>query len=96
MQLKPETATEFTSLIETEVIPLLRKQHGFQDEITFVGPGGAEAIRITLWEKKENADAYQRSVHPEVLKALANVLDGTPRVQSFKVSNSTFHKIAAR
>ena len=96
MQLKPESATEFTNVIEKEVIPLLRKQHGFQDEIAFVRPGGTEAIRITLWENKRNADAYQRSVHPEVLKALANVVDGTPRVRSFRVSNSTFHKIAAR
>ena len=96
MQLKPESATEFTNVIEKEVIPLLRKQHGFQDEIAFVRPGGTEAIRITLWEKKENAVAYQKSVHQEVLKALANVVDGTPRARSFKVSNSTFHKIAAR
>jgi heme-degrading monooxygenase HmoA len=96
MQLKPERAAEFTNLIETEVIPLLRKQNGFQDEIAFVRPGGTVAIRVTLWEQKENADAFQRSVHPDVLKTLADVVDGTPKVRSFEVSNSTFHKIAAR
>jgi heme-degrading monooxygenase HmoA len=96
MHLKPESTAEFTNLIENEVIPLLRKQNGFQDEIAFVRPGGNVAVRITLWEQKENADAYQRSVHPEVLKTLADVVDGTPKVRSFEVSNSTFHKIAAR
>jgi hypothetical protein len=96
MQLKPESSREFANLIETEVIPLLRKQNGFQDEITFVRPRGNVAIGITLWENQENADAYERSVHPAVLKTLANVVDGTPRGRSFEVSNSTFHKIPAR
>ena len=29
-------------------------------------------------------------------KALAKVVEGTPRVETREVSNSTFHKIAAR
>ena len=96
MQLKPERLSEFTQLMEEEVIPLLRKQHGFTDEIAFVRPSGTVAIGITLWEEKESADAYQRGVYPEVLKALASVVDGTPRVRSFEASNSTYHKIGAR
>ena len=39
-RLKPNSVGEFTQTIDKEVIPLLRKQKGFQDEITFVGPGG--------------------------------------------------------
>jgi hypothetical protein len=30
-----------------------------------------------------------------VLKALGNVVEGTPQVRTFEVCNSTFHKIAA-
>jgi len=96
MQLKPESLSEFTQLMEQEVIPLLRKQQGFTDEIAFVRPSGTVAIGITLWEEKESADAYQRGVYPEVLRTLASVVDGTPRVRSFEVSNSTYHKIGAR
>src|SRR2546426_128115 len=36
MQLKPNSVAEFTSVIEKEIIPLLRKQQGFRDEITFL------------------------------------------------------------
>lgn len=96
MQPKPESLSEFTQLMEEEIIPLLRKQHGFTDEIAFVRPSGTEAVGITLWEEKESADAYQNGVYPQVLKALASVVDGTPRVRSFEVSNSTYHKIGAR
>jgi hypothetical protein len=96
MQLKPNSVTEFTGLVEKEVIPLLRKQQGFKDEITFVPADGKEAVAISLWEQKENAEAYGRGTYPEVLKALARVVEGTPQVQPSEVSNSTWHKIAAR
>src|SRR5213080_4331394 len=96
MRLKPNSAKAFTDSIEKEVIPLLRKQKGFQDEITFVVPGGTEAVGISLWDQKENAEAYGRGTYPAVLNALSKVIEGTPKVQAYEVSNSTFHKIAAR
>ena len=96
LHLKPNSVSEFTRTLENEVIPLLRKQKGFQDEITFIAPGGNEAVGISLWDQKENAEAYNRGTYGEVQKALAKVLDGTPQVKTYEVSNSTFHKIAAR
>ena len=93
MQLKPNTRAEFAQTIENEILPLLRKQHGFQDEIVFVGPGsGTEGVAISLWDKKEDAEAYHRGTYPEVLKALAKVVDGTPEVRNFEVANSTLQK----
>ena len=96
LQLKPNCVAEFTETIEKEIIPLLRKQKGFQDEISFVVPGGTEAVAVSLWDQKENAEGYNRGTYPEVLRALAKVVEGTPQVQTYEVSNSTFHKIAAR
>ncbi len=95
MQLKPNSVPEFTQRLEKEIIPLLRKQKGFQDEITFVVSEGTEAFGISLWDKQENADAYNRGTYPEVTKMLARVVEGTPRVETYEVTNSTFHKIAA-
>jgi len=82
--------------MENEIIPLLRKQKGFRDEITLVAGERREAIAISFWETKENAEAYNRTAYPEILKTLANVVDGTPKVETFELSNSTFHKIAAK
>ena len=75
---------------------MLRKPKGFKDEVTFVAPGGTEAIGISLWDQKENADAYSRDAYPGVLKALGKVVEGTPGVQTYEVCNSTFHNIAAQ
>jgi hypothetical protein len=95
MELKPNSSAELTQKLEKEVIPMLRKQKGFQDEITFVATGGAKAFGISLWDKSESADTYNRETYPEVVKLLAKFVDGTPRIDTYEVSNSTFHKIAA-
>jgi len=95
LRLKPNSVAEFTRTLDKEVIPLLRKQKGFQDEITFVTTGGLEAIGISLWDEKENAEAYNRSTYPEVQKLLAKVIEGNPQIRTYQVSNSTFHTIAA-
>jgi len=95
IRLKNNSVAEFTRLIEKNALPLLRKQTGFQDELTFVVPGGGEAVAISLWDEKQNADSFGRNSYPEVLKALGSVVEGTPQVRTFEVCNSTFHKIAA-
>jgi heme-degrading monooxygenase HmoA len=96
LHLKADKAADFTRTLENDVLPMLRKQSGFKDEITFLAPEGTEAIAISLWENKENAEAYSRDTYPAVLRTLGNMVEGTPEVDSYEVSNSTFHKIAAR
>ena len=94
MQLKPNSNAEFTQRIEKDILPLLRQQTGFRDEITFIVAGGTEAFGISLWDNRANAEAYNRETYPEVAKILARVVEGTPKVETYEVANSTFHKIA--
>jgi hypothetical protein len=95
LHLKANSASEFTRMVEKDVLPLLRKQNGFKDELAFVAPSGTEAVSISMWDRKESADAYSRDTYPTVLKSLDKVIEGTPKVNTYEVSNSTFHKIAA-
>ena len=95
LNLKASSAAELTRRMVYEVVPLLRDQRGFQDELTFVAPSGTEAFAISLWDTKENADAYDRETYPEVLRILAGVIDGDPRVETYEVATSSFHHLAA-
>ena len=95
MDLKPNVRSDFTVKLEAEIIPLLRKQKGFQDEITFISPAGKEAFAVSLWDSKESAETYDRGAYAEVTKLLSNLIEGTPRVETFEVANSTWHKIHA-
>jgi heme-degrading monooxygenase HmoA len=96
MHLKPNCVREFTQTLEDQVIPMLRKQPGFQDEISFVVPNGAEAIGISLWNTKADAEAYDRTTYKKVITALADIIEGTPEVKTYEVANSTPHNFMRR
>jgi quinol monooxygenase YgiN len=96
MDIKPDSRAEFTQKLEAEIIPLLRKQKGFQDEISFVDTAGKEVVAVSLWDSKDSAELYNSGAYAEVTKLLSKLVDGTPRVKTFEVANSTFHKIAAK
>src|ERR1035438_2948114 len=93
--LKSNMLSDYTRTFEKDVLPLLRKQNGFKDEFTLSNPGSLEVIAISLWENKANAEAYNNNAYPEVLKTLATMIDGTPKVQTYEAVASTFHKVAA-
>lgn len=95
MKLKANSAKELTRINDNEIIPMLRKHKGFRDETTFIAPERSEAIANSFWDSKEDAEAYSRVGYSEVLKTLANVLEGTPTIKTFEFANSTFHQTAA-
>src|SRR5713226_101443 len=92
MRLKPNSVAEFNKTLENEVLPLLQKQQGFQDELVLVSSNGTKAVGISLWDQKDNAEAYHRTTYPEVQNLLSKVIDGTPQVQTYEVSTSTLRK----
>lgn len=94
LKLKPNSATELRRIAETEILPILRKQKGFRDEITFISPERSEAIANSFWDTKANAEAYEVTTYVEVLKTLSNVVDGKPIVKTFEFVNSSFHQAA--
>jgi heme-degrading monooxygenase HmoA len=96
MKLKANTTPEFNRLIENEILPLLRKQPGFRDEITFVAPERSEAVGISFWDTKENIETYNRTGYPALLAILGKVVEGTPKVETFELSTSTLHKLTAK
>ena len=94
MSLKPNCVAEMTKAVEERVLPLLRKQEGFKDEMFFVSPDGLEAISVSLWDRKDKAEGYSSTTYPQVLQLLTDYLVKSPLVKTYNVTNSTFHKIA--
>jgi hypothetical protein len=92
--LKPNMLSDYTRTFDKDILPLLRKQNGFKDEITFAGPGGIDVTAVSLWDNKASAETYSTNSYPEVLKAMTRFIEGSPKVQTSDVVNSTFHKTA--
>jgi hypothetical protein len=92
--LKTNMLTDYTRAFDKDILPLLRKQNGFKDEITFASSNEIDMTAISLWDNKADAEKYNTNSYPEVLKTLARFIEGTPKVQTSDVVSSTFHKVA--
>ncbi len=95
INLKAGSVPEFTRLLENKIIPLLRQQKGFQDEISFVAPDRNEAVAISFWDNQENAEAYSHVAYLDVLRVLSKVADGMPFMDTFEVGTSSFCHMTA-
>ena len=89
MKLKANAATELTRIAESQIIPILRRQKGFRDETIFIAGDRAEAIANSFWDTAEDAEAYSQTGYLEVLRTLANMIEGTPTVRTFNFVIST-------
>jgi hypothetical protein len=89
MRLKADSLAEFSRILEAEVLPLLRKQAGFQDDINFISTSGGQAVGISFWDTQEHAEGYTQGGYPDALKSLGGVLEGSPQVHTWQMPTST-------
>jgi len=92
---KPGKFDLLTKRLENDVIPLLKKQKGFRDELSFYDKEKEEAIAMSFWDSKKDAEMYMRDIYPKVSKKMEDAVDGTPLVRQFEVANSTWYNIHA-
>jgi hypothetical protein len=93
---KPGKAAELTRTIESKVVPFLRTQPGFMDEVTMFSDMNPNLIlAISFWKSKDDAERYHQEQYQIVTEALSQVLESAPSIHTFFVANSTIHNIAA-
>jgi hypothetical protein len=85
-QVKSGKETELNNLFEKEVLPMLRKQDGFQEEVTLLNPKGAQFI--SLWDNRKNAETYATATYPQILAKLTPCIVGTPTVETYETASS--------
>jgi heme-degrading monooxygenase HmoA len=80
---------------QEKVIPTLRKQKGFRDEISFYDKDSNESIAISFWDTEADVRKYEKDIYPEMVKSLSETFEEAPKVKHFEVANATFYKIHA-
>lgn len=93
-ELNGGSAAELVRIVDSEILPILRKQKGFRDETILIAPERAEAIASTFWDTKEDAEAYERAAYPAVLEALTRVINRPPIVKTFEFATATAREAA--
>lgn len=87
---------EVADMIREKVLPMLKKQPGFMDEIVLLSTTELNRIvALSFWETAEDAERYRRENFMKVEEMLKPMLEVTPKIFTFDVDLSTTHKIAA-
>jgi heme-degrading monooxygenase HmoA len=73
---------EFKSLFRNEVLPILKKQDGFKDELLLVQD--QHVLAISVWNDMDSARKYESTIYPQLDKALRPIMTGKPTVETFK------------
>jgi hypothetical protein len=76
---------EFHKLFTNEVLPILRKQDGFKDELLLVQD--QHVLAISVWNNLDSATRYESATYPQVDKTLRPVMSGKPTVETFKYAS---------
>ena len=92
---KPGKFDLLNKRLENEVIPMLKKQKGFRDELSFYDAEKYEAVAMSFWDTKKDAETYTRDIYPKVSKKMEEAFEGDPMVRQFEISNSTWYDIHA-
>jgi heme-degrading monooxygenase HmoA len=93
---KQGKARELCHSIEEKVLPILKKQHGFVDELVLVSDTEPDHVMsISFWKTKEDAQRYEQEQYEIVRKTIQTTLDGAPEVRTFNVNTSTAHRVTA-
>lgn len=85
---------EFSSTFNEKVLPILKKQRGFIDEITLLSTVDPERVlALSFWQTEADATRYNTEQYPMLIDILNPVLETMPKVETFEVDTSTTHKI---
>jgi len=86
-QIKDGKNQDLVKVMSSELLPLLKKQDGFRDEVMLLD--GRHGVAISMWEDRKTLDRYSATVYPDLVSKLTPFIDGAPKVETFEVPLTT-------
>jgi heme-degrading monooxygenase HmoA len=72
---------EFHTIFRNDVLPILKKQDGFRNELLFTDD--QHVLAISVWNNLDSARKYETSTYPQVDKSLRPLMFGAPTVETY-------------
>lgn len=92
---KPGQANAIVSILENEILPLLREQPGFIDAIRVTDDAHPNClITLTVWESRDDAENFYSSPHTKSQTERIMPLVESVSIRTCSVETSTFHKFS--
>ncbi len=92
---KTGKARDFSNTLNEKILPMLRKQPGFVDEITLISTDDPERIlALSFWQSAQDAERYNHEQFHHIVEILSPTMETPPTVHTYEVDTSTTHHIA--
>jgi heme-degrading monooxygenase HmoA len=91
MQVKPNASGDFARVFENEMVPVLQRQRGFSGEVLLMEPGGPEAVVVSFWDSRQDAEVFAREGYPALMERLKRLVQRVPAVKTLQLAHSTIH-----
>ena len=86
---------ELTSVFNDKVVPILKKQTAFVDEIVLASDTEPNlVVSVSFWKRHEDAEQYHQKEYAAIRDIVRPLLEADPVIRTFNVNSSTTHKIA--
>lgn len=73
---------QFHTIFRNEILPMLKKQDGFKEEMLLVKD--QHVLAISVWNNADSARKYETATYPQMDKTLRPVMSGKATVETFK------------
>src|SRR5262245_20515712 len=91
----PGKKEEFIILWTDQILPTLKKQTGYVDEILLFGDETLEGVGLSFWKTKKDAERYQREIFSQQADKVKHLLAGPPKIRNFNVEAAETFRISA-
>ena len=79
LKAKPGKTNRLCSVTSERVLPILKKQQGFQGEIVlFSNTEPDRMLVLSFWNKREDAERHHREQFPRLIEMLRPLYEGEP------------------
>ncbi len=89
LTIRPEKFTDFKTLVEKEILPILKRQPGFLEALALhheIDP--EKVINITLWKSKTDVENYHRKEFPRIQEMMKPYLHDTGKMEYYTVEGT--------
>ena len=73
---------QFHNIFRNDVLPILKKQDGFKDELLLVQD--QHVLAISVWNNLDSARKYESATYPQLDKTLRPIMFGKPTVDTYQ------------
>ena len=87
IQFQAGKVDEASRIVKDVIVPVLKEQGGFKEQLLLTQHDTGKALSINLWETETDLTAFETSpLYRELMGKLAGVLAGPPAGERYEVS----------